>query len=411
MPELSPIEIPILILQLVVLYTSAKIFGELLKKIGQPAVVGEILAGVMVGPTVLGTISPSTFQWLFLSAKNASLALDGIVLIAIIFLLFIVGLETDLPTIAKQGKSVIFISLLGLFIPATFGGLCGWFLYNTHSLTISKGVFALFMGAAMSISALPVIAKILLDLNLLKTNVGCLIIAVAVVNDIAGWLLFTVVLGCAGLSYEKPAVWLSAIITLLLTFLSLTWLKGALEGLLQRVRNLFGTESVVTGTVVILVLLASLMTEKIGVHALFGAFLIGITLSSSSLFTKKARQSIASPTLNFLAPIFFATVGLKVNFLQSFNWVIVLLLLVVAYTGKIMAAMIGGKFTHISSRESLAVGMGIAARGGMGIILATVAYNLKLINDSIFTGLVLMAVITSMTAGLIRHLLPSSYHS
>jgi Kef-type K+ transport system membrane component KefB len=150
------------------------------------------------------------------------------------------------------------------------------------------------------------------------------------------------------------------------------------------------------------------MTEKIGVHALFGAFLVGVALSSSSSFTEKAREAIASPTLDFFAPIFFATVGLKVNFLQSFNWIIVLVLLVVAYIGKIVAAMMGGKLTHIPARESLAIGLGIAARGGMGVILAIVAYDTKIINDSIFTGLIIMAVITSMTAGFIRNLLPSS---
>lgn len=411
MPKLSPIGIPILILQLVVLYTSAKIFGELLKKIGQPAVVGEILAGIIVGPTVLGAIFPSTFEWLFLSAKSASLALDGIVLIAIIFLLFIVGLEVDLPTIAKQGKSVILISILGLLIPATLGGLCGWLLYNVQSLSISRGVFALFMGAAMSISALPVIAKVLLDLNLLKTNIGCLIIAVAMINDIAGWLLFTIVLGVAGLSYEQPNVWLSVVVILLLASLSVTWLKRVFDGLLQRIHYLFRTEWAVIGAVVMLMLIASLVTEKVGGHALFGAFLVGIALSSSSFFTRKARKVIVFPTLHFFAPVFFATVGLKVNFLQNFNWMIVLVLLVIAYTGKILAAMIGGKFTHISPRESLVIGLGIAARGGMGIILATIAYDVKIINDSIFTGLIIMAVITSMTTGFIRNLLPSSYYS
>ena len=121
MPKLSTHEILILITQLVILYTSAKIFGELFKKMRQPAVVGEILAGIILGPTVLGAISPQTFKWLFLSAKSASLALDGIVLIAIIFLLFIVGLEADLPTIVRQGKSVILISILGLLIPGVLG--------------------------------------------------------------------------------------------------------------------------------------------------------------------------------------------------------------------------------------------------------------------------------------------------
>jgi len=263
----------------------------------------------------------------------------------------------------------------------------------------------------MSISALPVIAKVLLDLNLLKTNIGCLIIAVAMINYIVGWLLITVVLRFAGLSREQLNVWLSVFLILLFAVSSVTWLRGALNRLLQCTHRLLGTESAVIGAVIILVLLASLMTEKIGVHALFGAFLVGIALSSSSSFTEKAREAIASPTLDFFVPIFFATVGLKVNFLQSFNWIIVLVLLVVAYTGKIVAAIMGGKFTHISPRESLVIGLGIAARGGMGIILATIAYDVKIINDSIFTGLIIMAVITSMTTGFIRNLLPSSYYS
>jgi Kef-type K+ transport system membrane component KefB len=140
------------------------------------------------------------------------------VLNAIIFLLFIVGFEADLPTIAKRGKSLILIGLLGLLTPEIFGGLCGFLPYDIISLSISRNIFGLFMGAVMSISALPVIAKILLDLSLLKTSIGFLIIAAPMINDIAAWMLFTVVLGVTGLPYEKPNVWLSIVVIALLVF-------------------------------------------------------------------------------------------------------------------------------------------------------------------------------------------------
>jgi len=403
MPKLSGPELLVLITQLLVLLGLAKGLGELCRKIKQPVVIGELLAGVILGPTILGAIWPNLFSSLFLASKGASIALDGIVSVGVIFLLMIVGLEVDLVAIAKQKKSVGWIGLLGIVIPLIMGSTTAWLVFPSLHEPLSRSLFALFIGAAMSISALPVIARVLLDLGLMKTSLGNVIIAVATINDTIGWLLFTVVLALSGKAEGHTSVIVTIILTLALAISSVTWLRTFMNWVLGLVARAFGTHGAIIGTTLVSMLLAALFTEYIGVHAVFGAFLMGVAVNGSAHLTQEIKHGLHDFTTHILAPLFFAAVGLKVNFLQSFDLKLVLILLVIAYVSKLLAGWIGGKLSGIPANQAWAVGLGIVARGGMGIILAVLSFNAGLISQSLFAALVVMALVTSMTSGFIGY--------
>jgi Kef-type K+ transport system membrane component KefB len=262
-------------------------------------------------------------------------------------------------------------------------------------------LFVAFMGAALSISALPVIARILLDLDLLKTPLSNLTIAVATINDAIGWLLFIIVISLSGLAHQNVSIIVSITFTIGLGLMVVTILPKLMDMILGFVSHTLSPGGVI-GTAVVMMLVLSVITEYVGVHAVFGAFAAGIGVSQSRYFTPEIKRIIIEFTTHILAPLFFAAVGLKVNFFNSFDLSIVLIILVAAYAGKMLAAWMGGFFSHLSWRESTSVGLGIAARGGMGIILATIALEAKFIPPNIFTALVLMAIITSISAGFIK---------
>jgi Kef-type K+ transport system membrane component KefB len=407
MQKLIPLQLMIFLIQIICLLGLARLFGELVKKLDLPVVLGELLAGVILGPTVFGTLAPIYFASLFHLPIDAGLALDGLMSLSVIFLLFVVGMEIDLNEISKRGSAVVWLSALGILIPALIGAGVGWLIYDMSGVTVSQPLFTAFMGAALSISALPVIARILLDLNLLKTPFGNLTITVATINDAVGWMIFIVVLSLSGLTQQNVSIAVSIAFTVGLGLLVVTVLPKIMDMILGFVARKLSPGGII-GTAVVMMLILAVVTEYVGIHAVFGAFAAGIGVSQSRYFTHEIKHSIIEFTSHILAPLFFAAVGLKINFFDSFDFTVVLIILFAAYGSKMLAAWMGGYFAHLTLRESTAVGLGIAARGGMGIILATIALEAKFITPQIFTALVAMAIITSVSAGFIKRILGGS---
>jgi Kef-type K+ transport system membrane component KefB len=395
------LQLMIFLIQIICLLGMARLCGEVVKKYGMPIVLGELLAGVILGPTVLGSMAPDVFSYLFRLPIDAGLALDGLMSLSVIFLLFVVGMEIDLKEIAKQGRAVAWLGSTGIIIPFLVGAGVGRLIYDISGVAVSSMLFMAFMGAVFSISALPVIARILLDLEMLKSPLGNLTIAVATINDAVGWMLFIIVLSLSGLAHQNVSITVSLAFTIGIGLLVVTALPRIMDTVLGFVARTLSPGSII-GTAVVLMLLLATTTEYVGIHAVFGAFAAGIGVSQSRYFTPALRQMITEFTSHLLAPLFFAAVGLKVNFFSSFYPTIVFVILMAAYASKMLAAWVGGYFSHISLRESTVVGLGIAARGGMGIILATIALEAKFITPSIFTALVVMAILTSISAGFIK---------
>jgi Kef-type K+ transport system membrane component KefB len=399
MESLAHKEVINLLLQLAAMLLAARLFAEIAQKLNQPAVVGEIIAGIVLGPTIMGMISPDSFHFLFQSNPAANLALDGIIQMAVILLLFIAGLEVELHLVWSQGKSAINISLLGLIVPFILGFVIPYFLPDFFGLAEGdKLLFSLFMGTAMSITALPVVVRILMDMNLFKTKMGMVIVAGAMVNDIIGWLIFSVILSFMGKSGNLSLM--STIgITLLFTVFMLTIGKGLLNRVLPWInKNLAWPGGLLSLSMAFCFILAA-FTEWLGIHAIFGAFLFGVALGDSAHLSEKAKEIIHQFINNIFAPLFFVSIGLKINFFTNFDIWLVLVILVISFAGKIIGSGFGALRSGFARRDAMAVGFGMNARGAMEIILGLIALDNGLIDEKLFVALVVMALVTSMTSG------------
>jgi Kef-type K+ transport system membrane component KefB len=397
--RISHNEIISLLVQLGVMLMAARLFAEIARKLRQPAVVGEILAGILLGPTLLGTISPELFQKIF-HLGQSSLVLDGFVQVAVVMLLFIAGLEVDLHIVWQQGRQALFTSFFGLVIPFALGFGMPYLFGNYFSAADSRTQLAqaLFMGISMAITALPVIVRILMDLNMFKSKMGMLVISSAMITDMVGWLVLSVVLTMLGRTNEMSwfnTLWLTLGFTLLVLTIGRYFINKTLPWVNKRMAWPGGVLSISLASC----FLAAAFTEYIGIHAIFGAFIMGVALGDSEHLAERAKEIIHQFINNIFAPLFFVAIGLKVNFVTNFDGWLTLIIIVIAFIGKIVGAGLGTRLGGFSWRESIAVGFGMNARGAIEIVLGLVALEYGLINETIFVSLVIMALVTSMSSG------------
>lgn len=394
----------ILLLAISAMLILSRIVAELGKRFKLPVVMGELIVGIALGPTILGTLYPEGYDYLFPLATNAPVgyALDGIFSLSVIMLLFVAGMEVDLPLVLRQGKTAIYTGLGGMIIPFFTGFAVAWWLPELFGVGVTKEgklLFALFFGTALSISALPVIARILMDMNIFKTQIGMIIIASAMFNDLVGWLVFSVVLSMSGHSTQDMSIgWTIGYVVAFgafMLFIGRRLINYALPWMQNKLSWPGGVLAMCLG----LCLVCAAFTESIGLHAILGAFIAGIAIGDSVHLREQAREIIHQFVTNFFAPLFFVSIGLKVNFIENFDLTIVLIVLVLAYFGKVIGASIGAKLGGLSNNKSLAIGFGLNARGAMEIILGTLAYNAGIIGKPIFVALVIMALVTSLTSG------------
>jgi Kef-type K+ transport system membrane component KefB len=399
MSKLSQHEIMALLVQLSVMLLMGRLFAELARKVKQPAVVGEIIAGLILGPTILGTMQPSWFQTLF-PPGSSWLVLDGFVQVAVVMLLFIAGLEVDLHIVWQQGKQAIYTSFLGLIIPFAFGFTFPYFFPAFFESTDPSRhlAYSLFMGTSMAITALPVIARILMDLNILKSRMGMLVISSAMITDLIGWLIFSVVLGMIG-KEQNISIFNTLLLTIGFTVAMLTVGRGLLNRSLPWVNKNFAWPGGLLSLSLALCFLGAAFTEYIGIHAVFGAFIVGVALGDSEHLSERAKEIIHQFINNIFAPLFFVAIGLKVNFIANFDLALTLAIIAIAFAGKIIGSGWGTRLGGFTWRESIAASFGMNARGAMEIILGLVALENGLINETVFVSLVIMALVTSMTSG------------
>ena len=342
---------------------------------------GELFAGIILGPTVLGYIDPDIFSYLFPKEGGAKIALDGITSVSVILLLFVAGLEVQLQLVLKQGKTAIYTSVTSMIIPFALGFCAVWFVPQWFNYDAShRLVYALFFGTAMAISAIPVIAKILLDLNLYKTRVGQIIMASAIFDDLTGWLMFSLILSMLGKDGEITNIWYTVVMIISFGLFMLLIGKKIIDRALPWIQTKLSWPGGVLSICLGMCFLSAAFTEKIGLH-------------------EKAREIIHQFITNIFAPLFFLTLGLKVNFIQNFDLTLVAIVLFLAVFCKLFGASLGAYMGGLSRRESLAVGFGMNARGAMEIILGTLALNAGLIDEKMFVALVIMALVTSMMSG------------
>lgn len=360
---------------------------------------GEIVVGILLGPTIVGTISPEFFERVFPKDGNVSIAFDGLVNLSVVLLLFVAGLEVQLPLVLKQGKAAIYTSFFGMIIPFATGFLAAYYFPALLGQGEGKDVFfAIFIGTALSVSALPVIARILMDMNLFKSNIGMLIIASAMFSDLIAWLIFSFLLAINSNAEDSLGVGYTILYIIGFGLFMLTIGKKIIDRSLPWIQTKLSWPGGVLSISIGICLLCAAFTEKINIHAILGAFIAGIAFGDSVHLHEKAREIIHQFITNFFAPLFFVSIGLRVNFFQNFDVMIVGIVLVLAYIGKVVGATFGAYLGGIKINNAIAVGFGLNARGAMEIILGTLALSAGLISPKVFVALVVMALVTSLTS-------------
>ncbi|HEX3035744.1 MAG TPA: cation:proton antiporter [Thermodesulfobacteriota bacterium] len=397
-------DVLILVLQVAVLLLTARALGEVAQRLGQPAVVGEILAGIVLGPSLLSGFFPVIGEWIVPQTEVQGYLLEVISLIGVMFLLLITGLETDLALIRQHARTAIGVSYGGIIVTFSSGFLLGLLLPDF--LLANKDqrlVFALFVATAMSISAIPVIAKVLMDLNLMRRDIGQTIIAAGMSDDTTGWILLSIVAGLASGQGVTPGSVLEAggkvLAFIVISFTLGRWLvKKSLDFVQDEVAS---PERLLT-LVVFFAFAWGTITQALGLEAVLGAFVMGILFGMMPRLPDSVRHKIESMTLGIFAPIFFAVAGLKVNVINLLEPKLIVLALVVIFiatAGKVVGTYGGARL--IGRRDhwtSLSFGAGLNARGAMEIIIATIGLRIGILSQDMFSIIVLMAMTTSLMA-------------
>ena len=398
----------IMLLALAFLVGMARLMGEVTRWVRQPAILGELLAGIILGPTILGAIAPDFQTQLFPQSGPGAVALESIGSLAIVLFLLVAGMEVDLSIAWKQGPAALRIGFWGTVIPFAVGFAAALAMPGVldHPAGADLTIFALFLATAMAISALPVIAKTLLDLDLYRTDLGMIVISAAVFNDLFGWTVFAVILGWMGTGTGGLGIVTTLVLTLAYTVLMLTVGRWAMNRILPILQAYTHYPGGVLGFAVTVGLLGAALTEYIGVHAIFGAFLVGVALGDSPHLALRTRVLIDEFIACIFAPLFFASIGLKMDFVAHFDAALVALVLVLACVSKLIGSVLGAKWSRFSTRDQWAIGFAMNARGAMEIILGTLALEAGIIGEPLFVALVVMAFVTSALSGpLIRRTL------
>lgn len=399
-PPIPAHQIFLFLLQFALLLASARLLGEVMKRYGQPPVFGELLAGILLGPSFLGWVTPSLSAALFPPDPQQYHFLEIISWLGMIFLLLFTGLEIEVAVLRNLGRPALFASTLGVAIPFASGYALGSLIPDQFLANPSQRlIFHLFMGTAMAISAVPVIAKILLDMDLFKRNIGAVIMGAAIVDDIAGWMILSMLLGMM----TKGTLDLSSVIVSILSiviFVAVALLVGIrlVRRLTRWINDRVQLEEAHITAVLVLTLTCAAITEGIGIHAVFGAFIAGVILSQSPRVRANALEKLAGVVYGVFTPIFFSFVGLRVDLSRLHDLGLVGAVIGVACAGKLIGCTVGGLLGRLSWWESLAIGVGMNARGGMELIIALIGLTAGILSPELYGSLVIMAMVTSLMA-------------
>ena len=396
-----------LAVQLAVMLACATLGGAVLRALRQPAVLGEMLGGVVLGPTILGAVAPGLQAELFPAAGPAAALRGGVVKLGMLLFMFTVGLEINPRAILQNGWTALGVGLCGTLVPLAAGvalvlALPGLFPAVDESTRVP---FALFMGAALANSANPVLARILSDLGLMQSRIGAIIMSATVVDDLVSWaLLFLVFERLAGGSaaVDPGGMHVGMHVVRVAAFFAVTLAAGwaASRFFAREQRRRRGDVATRIGLVGVAVLLAAAAAERLDLHAFLGPFVFGIAMMPpADDADDEAFTAIRRFAQGFFAPLYFVSLGLTTDFARHFTWPLVAAVTLVATASKIPAAYAGARFGGLDRRTSWAVGCGMNARGAIGIILANLGLDNRLIDEPTYVALVVMAIVTSLGAG------------
>lgn len=392
--------------EILVLVLAARLGGEIATRLGIPSVVGELVMGILLGPSLFGAIWPGGFRALFPPDPDQRNLLELVGWIGVLFLVLSAGLETRLGVLREHGRAVMFGWIGAFVIPFAAGW--GFGILAPDALVgpdADRTTFALFIGAAMSISAIPVIARILMDLSLIGTRLGVLIMSTAVADDTIGWLVLGVVAGLArgegfALGNLAGTLALTAAFVLFAFTVGRDLCRWTLRSA-RRLRIAHAEVSVVLG----FVLLGALATQAIGVHLALGAFIVAIQVRRTGLNLKASEHVVHQMGMGFFTPFFFAYTGINVDLtrMRGTTLVATIIAIAVACLAKFAGGALGARVGGLPKWESIATGVGLNARGAIGLVIAAIGLSIGVITEEAYAMLVLVSVTTTlMTAPLLR---------
>ncbi len=393
----------ILLLQIIVILLTCRLFGWLFMKIGQPTVIGEIVAGIVLGPSILGNLFPEVSAFLFPieSLQNINILSQ----FGLILFMFAIGMELNITEVRQKLKETILISHTSTIFPFFLGMVTAYFLYHKYAYESTPFLsFALFVSISLSITAFPVLARIIQEKGLTKTHLGTLSLASAANGDITAWCLLAVVVAIA-----QAGTMLSAIYNIVFSMVYLLIMAFVIRPFLQMIGNVYHNKEVVDkGLVALMFLLlitSSYLTEILGLHALFGAFIAGVVMPDNMKFRKIMTEKVEDVSLALFLPLFFVSTGLRteLGLLDSPElWTMCGIFIFVAILGKFGGTLVAARFVGENWKDSLYIGALMNTRGLMELVVLTIGYDMKILTPPIFVILVLMTLVTTfMTTPLI----------
>jgi Kef-type K+ transport system membrane component KefB len=390
-----------LFLQLLIIVSASCAVGWMFTRFGQPAVVGEMIAGILLGPSLFGLLAPNIFQFVFAASSLDALRLFS--QIGVCLFMFAVGMELDVSQLRHKAQTAIVVSHSSIVIPYLLGVALALFLYSYLAQPgATFTAFALFMGISMSITAFPVLVRILRDRGLFKSSLGSTATACAAVDDVTAWSILAFVVAIAHATNVGGATFSLGLVLLFVTLMLFVLKPNLPRWLGKSALDRPEPDKIVLAVVVGVVLLSALCTELIGIHALFGAFLAGIIMPNIGGFRDNLVVRVENLSSVLLLPVFFAFTGLRTQIgllNRAQDWAICLVIIGVATLGKLGGSALAGRLTGMKWRESLQLGALMNTRGLMELIALNIGYDLAILSQRIFTMLVLMALFTTVMTG------------
>ncbi len=388
--------IALLLLQIVAILFVARVFGWLFVKMGQPSVIGEIVAGIVLGPSLFAQIAPETFSFLF--APESLRNIDVLSQIGLILFMFAIGMELDISEVKKSLKETFLISHAGIVFPFFLGMLLAYWTYPIYASGMTPFLsYALFVGIALSITAFPVLARIIQEKGLTKSRLGTLSLASAANGDVTAWCILAVVIAIA-----QSGTFAGALYVILFAAVFVLFMFLIMRPFFNIIGNIYHNKEVVNKTIVAFMLFfliaSAYVTELLGIHALFGAFLAGVVMPNNVKFRKILTEKVEDVALCLFLPLFFVSTGLKtqIGLISTWEeWMVCLVFIAVAIIGKVLGSTVAARFTGENWHNSWTIGALMNTRGLMELIVLTIGYEMKILPPSVFVMLVLMTLVTT----------------
>jgi Kef-type K+ transport system membrane component KefB len=391
----------LLLVQVTLLIALGRGLGDVMQRIGQPSVMGELLCGLLLGPSLFGWVWPEAQHAIFPSSPEQKALLDGIAQFGILLLLLLTGMETDLGLVRKVGKAAIAISITGIFIPFICGFALGEFLpQSLLPHPEARLVASLFLGTALSISSVKIVAVVVREMNFMRRNVGQIIVASAIIDDTIGWIIIAIIFSLAAhSSIEVHSIGQALFGTFAFLAVSFTIGRRLVFRLIRWANDHLVSSAAVITVILLLMSVMAMITHLIGVNTVLGAFVAGVLVGESPILTRQIDERLRGLISSLFMPVFFGLAGLSADLtvLKDPNFLMLTAALVlIASIGKFGGAFAGGMLGGLTRQESYALASGMNARGSTEVIIATIGLSMGVLSRNLFSMIITMAILTTM---------------